>query len=453
MNQTKFDKQFVSEIKKKIINYVSRSNVNINRITFNLSLYNQFIINDNKGMDIKLVLPVIIKGSITPPEIIIDSGYFDIIDDVYYIKPEAEDVFTNKIICTLVKGCSINIVYDNNKPVRIIDDPYELGYRYAMANCIAEDINDYIIPDFADKYSFNKKIIRMINAIIGKRYSVNTFFRQDESLKMMLYSLSTDNRLFDEINKLLILINRLVNTLNSDKAIKSDFEIEIINKLLKNYKYKLVNMLIDELYIPYINSVGLDERKIVRDEILKGFLGPNYINLKLTDENKDSYYWASLINNTVPINNKIEDNAIRLFEKQIIQENNDNLHDLYVKCATYKSKKHIKEFFAYMNKGKINIKTGNNKIIEEPHLVEEILSYGYINSIDKKTRKKVENGILTLCSKSKKFNCSLKSNPLNNKMLVAGIIQMAKKEGYILTVLKLTDDRVTFSVKEEKRSK
>lgn len=453
MNQTKFDKQFISEIKKKIINYVSRSNVNINRITFNLSLYNQFIINDNKGMDIKLVLPVIIKGNITPPEIIIDSGYFDIIDDVYYIKPEAEDVFTNKIICTLVKGCSINIVYDNNKPVRIIDDPYELGYRYAMANCIAEDINDYIIPDFADKYSFNKKIIRMINAIIGKRYSVNTFFRQDESLKMMLYSLSTDNRLFDEINKLLILINRLINTLNSDKAIKSDFEIEIINKLLKNYKYKLVNMLIDELYIPYINSVGLDERKIVRDEILKGFLGPNYINLKLTDENKDSYYWASLINNTVPINNKIEDNAIRLFEKQIIQENNDNLHDLYVKCATYKSKKNIKEFFAYMNNGKINIKTGNNKVIEEPHLVEEILSYGYINSIDKKTRKKVENGILTLCSKSKKFNCSLKSNPLNNKMLVAGIIQMAKKEGYILTVLKLTDDRVTFSVKEEKRSK
>lgn len=449
MNETKFDNEYVNDIKKAIINYISRSSVNINRVTFNLSLYSKFVINTLKSKKISVDKPIITDGYITQAILTIDGGFFEIRDNAYYIKPEVEDTFANKLIYQLLLGARMNIKYNGNRPISI-DDMEEEGYIAAMTEVIAEDINGYVIPDFADSYAFNKKVVRMINAIIGYKYSVNTYFKQDETLQMMLYSLSSDTELYKNINKYLILLNKLINTLSSDDAVLEDTDENLILLSIDAYKHKLVNMIIAELYIPYINSVGLDNRKIVRDNILKGFLGANYTNLKLNNENKDSYYWASLINNTVPINNIVTDQAIKLFNDQVIKDNEINMHKIYVKAAVYNSKNDIKEFFIYNKDNNIIVKTGVNKTITEPSLVEEILSYAYINCIAEDQRKKVENCIVTLCNTGKVFKCSLKKNPLDNKMLVAGIKKLADKNGYDLTVIgSINSTAVEFAVKKK----
>ena len=387
----------------------------------------------------------------------IDSGYFIIEGENYYLKPELEDIFINKLTSILVEGASMNIKFENNRPVMIqsigISDISKdnYGYHHALTTTISEDINDYIIPDKDDPYSFNKKIVRMISAIIGKKHCFNTYFGQDETLNMMLYSLSVDKDLFDNLNKELTLIEYLINTLNNNVFTKTDNQIKIINKLIEMRKNHLINIIIDELYIPSINNVGLDERKKIRDEILKGFLGANYINLKLTEENKESYYWASLINNTVPINNTVGEIAKAYFEEQIIKQDDQNMHDIYVMDAIEKTKKNIKEFFVLKENDKLIIKTGK-RLITDASKIDEILSYAYINSIESSARKKLEQGLVALCSKGPKFKCSLKCNPLNNKMLIAAIIQLANKSGVTLKNIGNNNTMAEFEIKKRKET-
>lgn len=447
MTDIKFDSNYINEIKKKIINYISRSNANINKIKYNLSLFSKFVIENSKQITVKCNNPSFKDGKCTPAKIIISSAFFEVNNGSYYINPEYEDILSYKLTYQLIKGCSSNIIYEDNKPVDLLFDPYDEGYRVSLAKCISEDINDYIVPDNIEKYHFTKKIARMLTAIIGERYTLNSFFRQDESFNMMIYSLSTKTELFKELNKLMILINRLINTLDSDAIKKHD---KIIEETLNLYQHRLINLIICELYIPYINSVGLDNRKAVRDAILRGFLGNDYINEKLTNDNKDSYYWASLVNNTVAINNKISEDEIRTLKDNINKEDSNHLHDIYVLEKNDKTKNDVKEFFVFEERNKIIIKNQNKRNITEPHLVEEILSYAFINCNEKSEVKRVEQGIMMVCEKGKRFKCSLKGNPLSNKMLVAGVKQLARKNGYNLVQIGSTnDDYVEFDIEKK----
>lgn len=450
IDDIKFNNEYIANLKKRIINYVSRTSINTNKITYLLGLFTKFIIEDNNEKTVTCNYPYVKDRYINNAIITVGTGFLEVKDSVYYIKQDYEYLLAYKILCILVKGCSLDIKADGSIPLDIIYPNYN-SYYESFTSLIAEDVNKYVIPDFADNYAFNKKVVRMLMAIAGKKYALNTYFKQDDSFKMMIYSISSDNDLYQNIDKELTLITRLTNTLNSKDAIINNYQNGIIKMVISNHKHRLINIIIDELYIPYINSVGLDERKIVRDDILKGFLGNNYANLKLTDENKDSYYWASLINNTVPINNKVGEQARAIFKEQIIKDDNTNTHNLYVKVALEKAKKNVKEFYVFDDKGKVKIKTGANKTISQTLLVDEILSYAYLNGFNEEGRKKVETGIISLCEKGTRFKCSLKGTPLNNKMMIAGVRQLAHKNGYSLTLIgDIDSDKVEFDIKKDK---
>lgn len=445
MISVKFDNEYIKEVKKKIINYVSHTNANGKLISYNLSLYKKFVVSPNNINDVILTNPDFQKG--IPAKIEIGSAFFEVKNNEVFIVHELEDILLYKLVYQLLKGCTSKYKYVDDKPVEILYDAFDEGIRDGIAKCIAEDISSYNVPDNEDKYYFNKKITRMMIAIIGERYSNNSFFRHDDSFGMMVYSLSTKTELLKEINKLMILINRLINTLDSDLAVKK--KDSIIKKSISLYQHRLINLVLCELYIPYINSVGLDNRKAVRDEIFRGFLGNNYANLKLNNNNKDSYYWASLVNNNVPINNKLSEKEIANLKESINDEDSKNLHEIFVMEKNDKTKNNIKEFFVSEEKNRVVIRNHNKKLITEPLLIEEILSYSYINCTNKDELKKIETGIEALCKKGGNFKCAMKYDPLNNKMLIAGIMQIARKLGYELTLNGTYKDKVVvFEIKK-----
>lgn len=451
MTDYQFNKDFVTGIKKDIINYVSRTSTNVNKITFNLSLYTNFVINNDDNTAIKVTYPNITLKKIIPAKIEIGARYFEQRDNEYYIKPEYEDLLIEKITNVLVIGASLKLRYDGAKPISIdgvgvITNDGD-GFDHALSKIISEDINDYNMPDFNDIDAYNKGIVRMILSIIGYKYAIHTYFNHDKSLYMALYSLSVDSNLFGKINKKLTLIKNLISIANSKELNKTEVEKEIIEKLIHTKQVDLINLIINKLYIPYINTVPFDKRKQVRDEILRGFLGPNYVNLKLTDENKQNYYWASLIKNSVPINNKVNEQVWATFRTKTEKETANNMLDIYTIDSKNKSKNNIKDFWVYIDNDKVTINNGKKNITDK-NLVLEMLSYAYISSIDDDLKEKIEKGIIMLCSKNKIFTSKLNNNPLSNRMLAAAIIQLAKKNGYNIELINIIDNVANFKVKE-----
>ena len=287
----------------------------------------------------------------------------------------------------------------------------------------------------------------MLLAIIGYKPAISSFFNHDKSLLVALYSLSVDNNIFVKITNKMSLINELIATKNNDAAISTDNEENILDELIEVKKTDLLNLIINKFYIPYINSVPFDKRKKVRDDILRGFLGVNFVNLKISDINKDNYYWASQVNNSVPINNKITDQSWTYFREQVILKNDQKMNDIYVKNSLSNSKSGIKEFWVDESNGKLVINT-TKKVIDEKKLVIEMLSYAYLNSINEDFRRKIEDGIVRLCITKKEFTVSLKCNPLSNRMLTAAVIQLASKNGYDVELIKTINNVAYFKIKE-----
>ena len=122
----------------------------------------------------------------------------------------------------------------------------------------------------------------------------------------------------------------------------------------------------------------------------------NFMRYCLPDNIKQGEGWPSLINNNGPINNKLKEEEVRSIKDQVNEDDANNLHDIYVLEKNDKTKNGVKEFFVYELKNKIVIKNANKKLINEPHLIEEVLSYAYINCTPKEELKKVEDGIVSL---------------------------------------------------------
>jgi len=452
MNDFIFDNEFIKNIKKTVVNYISRTNVNINKVTYNLSLYTNFVIEGN-DTSIKRILPSITPKGIIPATIIIGEKYFNKRHDAYYVRQDAEDDLIIKLTRIFIEAASIKIEYNNNNiPTSISTigfmNSYGNGFHNALIRAMAEEANNYIAPDFLDIYSFNKGIIRMIIAILGNKCVANSFFNHDKGLFVAMYSLSVDNNLFIKINDKLTLIGRLINTLNNDQANFSSERKSMLEKIIKLKEENLINLIFNKLYIPYINSVYVDKRKQVRDEILKGFLGCNYTNLKLTNENKNNYYWASLVNNSISINNKITEQGWAYFREQanLAEEKLDK--EIRAMDALYKNKNNIKEFLVVKDNNGIKINNGK-KIITDKKEVLEMLSYAYISSIDIDLKEKIELGITKLCETKTIFTSSLKGNPLSDEMLIAAITVLAKKNGYKIELQGLDNNTAVFKVKEK----
>ena len=446
-----FNNDFINDIKKSVINFISRANINVNKITFNLSLYTKFIISDDDKLYISTTHPTLVGGRIKEATINIGGGYFDKIDNDFYIKPEYEDDLIFEITRLLIKGAALNIEYSGSMPISILGNGFaqleKNAFDRAFNSLLSEDINNYSSPDFEDLYSFNKGVMRMILAIVGYKAAIASYFNHDKSLSIALYSLSVDSNIFVKIYDKMNLINRLINTKNND-SIKTDLEIKNIDNLLELKKIDLLNLIINKLYIPYINSVPFDKRKKVRDEILKGFLGSNFANLKINDLNKENYYYASYINNTVPINNKITEQSWNYFRNEAEEKYNTKLQNIYVDNTLYYKKNNIKEFFLETNNGKTIIINSNKREITEQELVLETLSYAYISNLSTPMKEKLENGINTLCNTKKAFKVALKGNALDNRLLIAAVIKLADKIGYVLEPLKIEDANAYFKKKE-----
>ena len=446
-----FNNDFINDIKKSIINFISRANINVNKITFNLSLYTGFIISNDNELYINIEHPTIINGKIKPATIKLGGGYFDKIDNDFYIKPEYEDDFIFGITKLLVRGASLRVEYAGTVPVSISGNGFignELNaFDNAFNSLITEDINNYSSPDFEDPYSFNKGIMRMILAIVGYKPAITSYFNHDKGLSIALYSLSVDSNIFLKIYDRMNLINYLINTKKSKLAIKNELEEKTIDDLLELKKEDLLNLIINKLYIPYINSVPFDKRKKVRDEILKGFLGANFANLKINDLNRENYYYASLVNNTVSINNKITEQAWTYFRKEVDEKYTNKLNDIHIENTISNTKNGIKEFFVEVNNGKICINT-NKKTISEKKLVVEMLSYTYLNTIKPDFKERLEKGIIALCNTNKTFKVALKGNSLDNRMLTAAVIQLAFKNGYDIKLEDVINDTAYFKIKE-----
>lgn len=452
MDELVFDKDYITNIKKNIINYISRANINVNKITFNLSLYTNIVITEEDNTKVTVVNPKIANEKIIPATIEIGQKFFDIKDNTYYIKNEYEDELNEKITKILVRAASMNVKYENMKPKYIegmgLTTPDGDGFDSAFSYVIVENVNGYKIPNFELSNAFNIGLVKMILALTDIKAAINSFFNHDKSFLVSLYSLSVDSNIYIKINKSLTLIERLINTLNSDEAKITEINKETLDKLIHAKKAELINMVINKLYIPYINNVPLDQRKQVRDAILKGFLGPNYANMKLNDKNRDNYYWASLINNTVPINNKVTEQAWNFFRKEAEKANTEAMNEIYAKYSLNKAKNNIKEFWVLYDNNDVYI-NAEKKVIKEKKLVNEMLSYAYISSIEDNLRKKIETGIVRLCSSNNKFTSTLKSDPLSNRMLVAAIIQLAKKNGFELELVNIKDNIANFRLKEK----
>lgn len=446
-----FNNDFINDLKKNVINFISRTNINVNKITFNLSLYTQFVISDDDELYITPKHPTIINGKITPATIKLGGGYFDKMDNDFYIKPEYEDDLIFKITKLLVRGAALRVEYSGTIPISISGTGFigneSNAFDNAFSSLITEDINNYSSPDFEDPHSFNKGVMRMILAITGYKPAINSYFNHDKSLSIALYSLSVDSNIFVKIYDRMNSIDRLINTRNNKFAIKNELQKSSIDNLLQLRKEDLLNLIINKLYIPYINSVPFDKRRKVRDEILKGFLGVNFANLKINDLNKDNYYYASLINNTVPINNKITEQSWSYFRKEVEEKYNNKLSDIHAENTITNIKNGTKEFLVEVNNGKISINT-NKKTITEKKLVIEMLSFAYLSTITPEFKGKLENGVIALCSTKKMFKVALKGNLLDNKMLIATVIQLAAKNGFNIEIEDVSNNVAYFKIKE-----
>ena len=444
MNDYIFDKDYITNIKKNITNFISRTNINVNKITFNLSLYTRFMVSDKMNTSITVEKPIITNNSIKEASIVIGKKYFNIINNTYYIKEEYEEKLLYKLTKILVNAASLKVVYSNMKPVGI-ENNIDTTFFDVLSSVIAEDINNYKTPLFTDEHLFNKSIMRMIISLVGYKSAISTYLNHDKNLYVAMYSLSSDKEIFTYINDKMATIERLINTLNNEFAIIND--PDLIKRIINLRKQDLLYLIINKLYIPYINSVPLDKRIYMRDEILKGFLGYNYTNLKLNNQNKESYYYASIINNSIPINNKVSDNTWNFFKNQVNDEYSKKEVDIYARYTLYKSKNNIKDFFVIKDSTHIYIDTGK-KIIKEKKLVTEMLSYAYITSINDELKGIFENGIVKLCQNTNKFSSKLNGNPLADMMLTAAIIKTAEKHGFNIELDSIKNNIASFIVKK-----
>src|SRR5574344_2241317 len=110
-----FNEEYIDVLKKKVINYVSRNGISVNMVSFNLSLFNKFTINDREDTNIHVILPDITNGKVTGASIDIDGGFFFVNNNEYNINPDLEDLFCNKLTYALVEGASIKFKMENNK--------------------------------------------------------------------------------------------------------------------------------------------------------------------------------------------------------------------------------------------------------------------------------------------------------------------------------------------------
>ena len=170
MNDILFNNDYIKDIKKNIINYISRTNINVNKIAYNLSLYKDFIIKDDLSTTIKVKLPKMEGKKVIEASVCIGSGFFYTTSSGTFIKPEYEDILTNKLTRILVQAASINFKYENMNPasieyVGLIQNGD--GFDYAVSTIIAEEVNGYITPNFEEDNYFNVSLMRMISAIIG----------------------------------------------------------------------------------------------------------------------------------------------------------------------------------------------------------------------------------------------------------------------------------------------
>ena len=430
MNDYIFDKDYITNIKKNIINFISRTNMNVNKITFNLSLYSRFMVSDKMDTTITVTEPII-GDNIKEASVVIGKKYFNVINNNYYVKEEYEEKLLYKLTKILVKAASLKVKYENMKPIAI-EKSIETTFFDYLASVISEDINNYKTPSFTDIHLFNKSIIRMILSLVGYKSAISTYLNHDKNL-------------FTIINDKMATIERLINTLDNENAIINDKDL--IKRLISLRKQDLLYLIINKLYIPYINLVPLDKRVYIRDEILKGFLGYNYTNLKLNSQNKESYYYASIINNSIPINNKVSDKTWAFFKNQVNDDYSKKEVDIYARYSLYKSKNNIKDFFVIKDSTHIYIDTGK-KIIKEKKLVTEMLSYAYLTSINDELKQKLENGIIKLCENTNKFSSKLNGDPLSDMMLTAAIIKTAEKNGFNIEIEEIKNNIATFIVKK-----
>ncbi len=154
--------------------------------------------------------------------------------------------------------------------------------------------DDFIEEELEEKLINLEKYVKLsneLNKIVGKKYSIEEKYLEDEKLKEP-----------DEINQIIENFNKS----NKDVSFLKELKIQscLINKYLKTDGYEIMaDALLYGLKIEFVDAYGLDEN--ISKQIYETITIPSYNQMKF-DSIDDRVRSVNIQNNKVYFNNKLE---------------------------------------------------------------------------------------------------------------------------------------------------
>ena len=248
-----YDPDFLAEYKQQIINSFSDNLDLQRRVEMNMSDITEVVIGDRvKSGQSRLIL--------TNKQIHLDSGYVDITDNSFTLKPGTEYIETNLIRTLLYaasrkKGLTGIIDYERDESGKVIGRK-NTGLNGGIAQYLAEKITGKAVPVEEDCYAFNKEIVSLLSDVLGEDLIKTAFYENPSALRDTLNSIAGDSEFYDKFNRDLDTINKLQETVRRLKSgVITSKDPETVTKMetvLKLQQEKVVESVFANIVIPTI---------------------------------------------------------------------------------------------------------------------------------------------------------------------------------------------------------
>jgi len=252
-----FDPDFLEEYKNIIIN-ASKDNPELQeRMRINMSSISEFIIADRvkNGLG-RLVC--------TKDSIHMDIQFADITNDSFSIRPGheyIETIFVHELLHAAARrkigltGIADYLRDENGKVVGRKND----GLNEGITQFLTEQITGKTVPDEIDSYPFNKKIVSLLDDILGPGIMHESYFGDPNLLKNAMNLAANNPNYYEEFNRDLDTINKLQTAIrkikNGSITPKDPDSLVRMEKVLEVQQQKLVESVFINIVIPQIQKI------------------------------------------------------------------------------------------------------------------------------------------------------------------------------------------------------
>lgn len=182
------------------------------------------------------------------------------------------------------------------------------GLNEGITQMFTEDVFDYVVSPFSDRYKDFKKIAKIMRLCLGNKPFLNSYFLHNDMLKEECDKLS-GNSFYEDINKALTDLYYLKKISKKKEPLFEQLAIKIYNKRMKAC---FANVIIN-LVLPKLNLMQETEKKNFIKEILK----------VVSDDKEKQKEVEYLLERTIKMDsNQLneEKKKIKLFETSQIQK-------------------------------------------------------------------------------------------------------------------------------------